>query len=80
MDPIRFGRKGMGVLIDLVIRHDVRGMGALDRDVQDLSLDAPISDLEAIIERLDLTSFVLAGTDIGGRDRGSGTSTGLGRK
>ena len=48
-----------------VIRHDVRGMGSSDRDVEDVSLDARVRDLEAVVERLGLERFALAGVDLG---------------
>jgi pimeloyl-ACP methyl ester carboxylesterase/DNA-binding CsgD family transcriptional regulator len=48
-----------------VVRYDIRGMGASERDVADLSLDARVSDLEAVIARLGLTRFALAGSDLG---------------
>jgi pimeloyl-ACP methyl ester carboxylesterase/DNA-binding CsgD family transcriptional regulator len=48
-----------------VIRHDVRGMGSSDRDVDDMSLEARVRDVEAVVERLRLRDFVLAGVDNG---------------
>jgi pimeloyl-ACP methyl ester carboxylesterase len=48
-----------------VIRHDLRGMGSSDREVSDWSLDARISDLHAVVERLGLRRFALAGVDLG---------------
>ena len=48
-----------------VVRYDVRGMGASDRKVDDLSLDARVRDLEAVVNRLGLERFALAGLDIG---------------
>lgn len=48
-----------------VIRYDVRGMGSSDRDVEDLSLKARVRDLEAVVGRLGLDRFALAGVDIG---------------
>jgi pimeloyl-ACP methyl ester carboxylesterase/DNA-binding CsgD family transcriptional regulator len=47
-----------------VIRYDVRGMGSSDRDVVDLSLDGRVRDLAAVVERLGLDRFALAGVDI----------------
>jgi pimeloyl-ACP methyl ester carboxylesterase len=43
-----------------VVRYDVRGMGASDRHVDDLSLDGRVRDLEAVVNRLGLERFVLA--------------------
>ena len=48
-----------------VIRHDVRGMGSSDRAVDDFSLQARASDLEAVVDGLGLERFALAGVDIG---------------
>jgi pimeloyl-ACP methyl ester carboxylesterase/DNA-binding CsgD family transcriptional regulator len=48
-----------------VVRYDVRGMGASDRQVDDLSLDARVRDVEAVVNRLGLERFALAGLDIG---------------
>ena len=47
-----------------VIRYDHRGMGASDRDVEDLSLDGRVRDLEAVVAALGLQRFALAGVDI----------------
>ena len=48
-----------------VVRYDVRGMGASDRRVDDLSFDARVRDLEAVVDRLGVERFALAGLDIG---------------
>lgn len=48
-----------------VIVYDVRGMGASDRAVADLSLEARVRDLAAVVECLDLGQIALAGVDIG---------------
>jgi pimeloyl-ACP methyl ester carboxylesterase/DNA-binding CsgD family transcriptional regulator len=48
-----------------VVRHDVRGMGSSDRAVDDFSLQARVSDLEAVVDGLGLERFALAGVDIG---------------
>src|ERR1041384_3428911 len=48
-----------------VVRYDVRGMGSSDRTVADLTLDARIKDLDAVVRQLGLDRFVLAGVDIG---------------
>jgi class 3 adenylate cyclase len=42
-----------------VVRYDCRGAGLSDRDVSDFSLDAYALDLEAVVDRLGLESFVL---------------------
>jgi len=43
----------------------VRGMGSSDRTVADMTLDARIKDLDAVVMQLSLDRFVLAGVDIG---------------
>lgn len=48
-----------------VIRYDVRGMGLSDRNVADVGLDGRVLDLQAVIARLGLDRFTLAGLDIG---------------
>jgi pimeloyl-ACP methyl ester carboxylesterase/DNA-binding CsgD family transcriptional regulator len=48
-----------------VVRYDVRGMGASDRIVDDLGLDARVGDIEAVVDRLGLERFALCGSDIG---------------
>ena len=48
-----------------VIRYDVRGMGSSDRDIQDLSLEGRVRDLEAVVSHLGLERFALGGVDIG---------------
>jgi pimeloyl-ACP methyl ester carboxylesterase/DNA-binding CsgD family transcriptional regulator len=48
-----------------VVRYDIRGMGASDRDVPDLSLAARVSDIEAVVRRLGLERFALGGSDLG---------------
>jgi pimeloyl-ACP methyl ester carboxylesterase/DNA-binding CsgD family transcriptional regulator len=48
-----------------VVRYDIRGMGASDRDIADLSLAARVIDLEAVVRKLGLERFVLAGADLG---------------
>jgi class 3 adenylate cyclase len=45
----------------MLIRYDGRGTGLSDRDVGDFEPDAPMLDLEAILDRLDLDEFVLLG-------------------
>ncbi len=42
-----------------LVRFDCRGSGLSDREVSDYSLEAQVSDLEAVADRLDLGRFVL---------------------
>jgi len=49
-----------------VIRFDQRGSGLSDRNVADLSFDAWVSDLEAVVDELKLDSFILLGISQGG--------------
>jgi pimeloyl-ACP methyl ester carboxylesterase/DNA-binding CsgD family transcriptional regulator len=49
----------------MVVRYDVRGMGSSDRTVADLTLDARVKDLDAVVMQLGFDRFVLAGLDIG---------------
>ncbi len=42
-----------------VVQYDPRGVGLSDREVADLSLEARISDLEAVVDRLGLETFAL---------------------
>ena len=49
-----------------LIRFDQRGSGLSDRNVADLSFDAWVSDLEAVVEAHHLESFVLLGMSQGG--------------
>ena len=44
-----------------LIRYDSRGSGLSDRDVAEISLDAYLLDLEAVVDRLGLEKFALAG-------------------
>jgi len=48
-----------------VIRYDQRGCGLSDRDVEDLSLDAFVGDLEAIVDDAELDRFALLGLSQG---------------
>ena len=48
-----------------VIRYDHRGMGASDRNVVDLGLEARVRDLAAVVGMLGLDRFALGGVDIG---------------
>jgi len=50
----------------MVVRFDTRGVGLSDRDVDDLSLDARILDLEAVTDHLALNKFALVGLEDGG--------------
>ena len=43
----------------MLVRYDGRGSGVSDRDVTDYSLDAQLSDLEAVVDRLGLPRFAL---------------------
>jgi DNA-binding NarL/FixJ family response regulator len=47
-----------------IVLYDVRGMGASDRQVDDMGLDGRVKDLEAVIGALGLKRFVLAGLDL----------------
>src|SRR4051812_49301355 len=47
------------------IRYDHRGMGASDRDVDDVGLEARVRDLSAIVGHLGLDHFALGAVDIG---------------
>ncbi len=62
-NPLRPGRFR---LCSLYIRYDQRGCGLSDRDVSDLSLDAWVSDLEAVVDSLGLKRFPLFGMSQGG--------------
>jgi pimeloyl-ACP methyl ester carboxylesterase len=42
--------------------YDARGEGLSDRDVADCSIDAYLLDLEAVVDHLELESFVLMGS------------------
>ncbi|HEV8689715.1 MAG TPA: alpha/beta fold hydrolase, partial [Ideonella sp.] len=48
------------------IRYDQRGCGLSDREVADLSLDAWVGDLEAVVSALGLQRFPLFGMSQGG--------------
>ncbi|MEE8421281.1 MAG: alpha/beta fold hydrolase [Dehalococcoidia bacterium] len=59
------------VITDLVpdrqfIRYDARGSGLSDWDVEELSLEAWVRDLEAVIDELELERFPLLGISQGG--------------
>jgi pimeloyl-ACP methyl ester carboxylesterase/DNA-binding CsgD family transcriptional regulator len=44
-----------------VLRYDERGCGLSDRDVEDVSLDARVGDLEAVVDAANLERFALLG-------------------
>jgi pimeloyl-ACP methyl ester carboxylesterase/DNA-binding CsgD family transcriptional regulator len=50
----------------MLVRYDPRGSGLSDRDVSDFSLDALVSDLEAVVDALELRRFPLIGLCQGG--------------
>ena len=45
----------------MLIRYDVRGTGWSERDVSDHSLNALVTDAEAVVDRLDLDRFAMFG-------------------
>ena len=49
-----------------VIRYDERGCGLSDRDAQDMSLEAWVGDLEAVVEAAGVDRFALLGVSQGG--------------
>ena len=49
-----------------VIRFDCRGLGLSDRDVDDISLEARMRDLDAVAGKLGIDRFALAGIEGGG--------------
>lgn len=49
-----------------VLRYDERGCGLSDRDVEDLSLEARVADLEAVIDAAKLDQVDLLGMSQGG--------------
>ena len=49
-----------------LVRLDQRGIGLSDREVEDLSLDGQVRDVEAVIQMLALPSFALLGVESGG--------------
>ena len=61
--PTFFKRLAAG---SLLVRYDKRGMGLSTRNVRDYSLDAQVSDLHAIFERLQLSGGTLFGSSQGG--------------
>jgi pimeloyl-ACP methyl ester carboxylesterase/DNA-binding CsgD family transcriptional regulator len=49
-----------------LVRHDPRGSGLSDREASDLSLDAWVADLEAVVDAAGLSRFSLLGLCQGG--------------
>ena len=49
-----------------VIRFDCRGLGLSDREVEDISLEARMRDLDAVADKLGLQQFAIAGIEGGG--------------
>jgi pimeloyl-ACP methyl ester carboxylesterase len=49
-----------------VVRYDERGCGLSDRDVEDLSLEAWMGDLETVVDAANLDRFALLGISHGG--------------
>jgi pimeloyl-ACP methyl ester carboxylesterase/DNA-binding CsgD family transcriptional regulator len=49
-----------------LVRYDQRGCGLSDREVADLSLDAMVADLEAVVDAAGLERFPLLGASQGG--------------
>ncbi|MBW2282313.1 MAG: alpha/beta fold hydrolase [Deltaproteobacteria bacterium] len=50
----------------LFVRYDGRGSGLSDRGVADISLDARVRDLEAVVDALDLDRFAIYAISAGG--------------
>ena len=48
-----------------LVRHDGRGSGLSDRDVDDFSLEARLGDLECVVDALELGRFALHGASHG---------------
>jgi pimeloyl-ACP methyl ester carboxylesterase/DNA-binding CsgD family transcriptional regulator len=48
------------------VRYDIRGCGLSDRDVADLSVEAWVRDLEAVVDAAGLDRFALLGASQGG--------------
>jgi class 3 adenylate cyclase/pimeloyl-ACP methyl ester carboxylesterase len=49
-----------------LVRYDERGCGLSDREVEELSLEAWVSDLEAVVDAANLDRFALLGISHGG--------------
>jgi pimeloyl-ACP methyl ester carboxylesterase len=52
-----------------LVRYDERGCGLSDREVEDLSLEARVADLETVIKAAALDRFALLGMSQGGPPR-----------
>jgi len=52
---------------NLFIRYDGRGTGLSDRDVEDFSIEARVSDLEAVVDTLGLEKFGILAVSAGGQ-------------
>ena len=63
--PTRRMTDALVLLGHRVVRYDMRGMGSSDREVAGFTLEERVSDLEAVVERLELERFPLAGRDWG---------------
>ena len=50
----------------MVIRYDERGCGLSDREAEDISLNAYVSDLETVVDDAELDRFALLGISQGG--------------
>ncbi|WP_143815423.1 alpha/beta fold hydrolase [Longibacter salinarum] len=50
----------------MLVRYDLRGCGLSDREVEDLSLDAWVQDLETVVDDLGLDQFSMLGLCQGG--------------
>lgn len=50
---------------NMLVRYDQRGNGLSDRDVDDVSFDAQLTDLEAVADAAGLERFVLVGISAG---------------
>ena len=48
--------------IATLVRYDHRGFGLSERDISDFPLEALVSDVEAVVDKLGLTTFVLYGS------------------
>src|SRR5262249_21063483 len=48
-----------------LIRYDVRGNGLSDREVEEVSLESFVRDLEAVVDAVGLDSFALLGISQG---------------
>jgi len=50
----------------LVVRYDGRGFGLSDRNIEDFSLEARVSDIEAVVDALGLDQFAIYAFSAGG--------------